>query len=116
MTYTAAFHLVAVSFSLRPHESSGTMGKSTSETDVVDKRSAMVLGISSTGLIRALIKAGIKSLISLAIDSLGEGITAGLFDSDNTKSGLARHTLHETHKAAWFLVAMSFSRRTTREK
>jgi hypothetical protein len=35
-------------------------GESTSETKVVAERRAIVLGTSSTGLIKALIKAGIK--------------------------------------------------------
>jgi hypothetical protein len=68
-TITATFRLVAVNFSLRPRARRGTMrervGESTSETNVVAERSMMVLGTSSTGLIRALIRAGIKRSISL---------------------------------------------------
>jgi hypothetical protein len=52
---------VAVSFSKRPRERRGTMrervAESTSETKVVAERRAIVLGTSSTGLIKALIKA-----------------------------------------------------------
>lgn len=41
------------------------VGESTSETNVVAERRAMVPGTSSTGLIRALIRAGIKRSMSL---------------------------------------------------
>ena len=68
-TYTATFRFVAVSFSVRPRASRGTIkervGESTSETKVVAERRAIVFGTSSTGLIRALIRAGIKRSMSL---------------------------------------------------
>ena len=66
---TATQRLVEVSFSLRPRERRGTMrervAESTLETNVVTDKRSKVLGTSSSGLIRTLVRAGIKYSISL---------------------------------------------------
>lgn len=66
---TATLRTVEVSFSVRPRWRRGAMrarvGESTSETKVVAARSWMVVGTSSTGLMRDEMRAGMNFSISL---------------------------------------------------
>lgn len=65
----ATLRTVEVSFSVSPRDRRGAMrarvGESTSETKVVAARSWMVLGTSSTGLMRALLRGARKGRVSL---------------------------------------------------
>lgn len=66
---TATFRTVEVNFSVNPRDNKGAIkakvGESTSETNVVAARSWMVIGTSSTGLIREEMRAGMNFSISL---------------------------------------------------
>lgn len=91
---TATFRTVEVSFSVSPRERRGAMrarvGESTSETKVVAARSWMVVGTSSTGLMREEINAGMNfsiSLLETSAQSLVSEARAAFLTSDLVSGG-----------------------------